>query len=121
MSVPLALTLWFSPQRYYLLNPFITGFAGLENYRFLLTDPSLWVAMGNTLLLVGWVVAITIALGTLLAVLFDQDFFGRGVARLLAIAPFRSEEHTSELQSLMRISYAVFCLKKQKKTKMISQ
>src|SRR3546814_2305993 len=29
----------------------------------------------------------------------------------------RSEEHTSELQSLMRISYAVFCLKKQKNTK----
>src|SRR3546814_10774704 len=29
--------------------------------------------------------------------------------------PVRSEEHTSELQSLMRISYAVFCLKKQKK------
>src|SRR3546814_5451545 len=32
--------------------------------------------------------------------------------------PYRSEEHTSELQSLMRISYAVFCLKKKKiKTK----
>src|SRR3546814_9873444 len=31
-------------------------------------------------------------------------------------APARSEEHTSELQSLMRISYAVFCLKKKKKT-----
>src|SRR3546814_3856486 len=30
--------------------------------------------------------------------------------------PGRSEEHTSELQSLMRISYAVFCLKKKKKT-----
>src|SRR3546814_2376462 len=30
------------------------------------------------------------------------------------MVPFRSEEHTSELQSLMRISYAVFCLKKQK-------
>src|SRR3546814_5619658 len=29
----------------------------------------------------------------------------------------RSEEHTSELQSLMRISYAVFCLKKKKRTK----
>src|SRR3546814_8093395 len=29
----------------------------------------------------------------------------------------RSEEHTSELQSLMRISYAVFCLKKKKTTK----
>src|SRR3546814_9527832 len=32
-------------------------------------------------------------------------------------ARVRSEEHTSELQSLMRISYAVFCLKKKKKTK----
>src|SRR3546814_4956161 len=29
-----------------------------------------------------------------------------------AVKPRRSEEHTSELQSLMRISYAVFCLKK---------
>src|SRR3546814_6106593 len=33
------------------------------------------------------------------------------------IRGFRSEEHTSELQSLMRISYAVFCLKKKKKQK----
>src|SRR3546814_4387666 len=32
----------------------------------------------------------------------------------LAAAALRSEEHTSELQSLMRISYAVFCLKKKK-------
>src|SRR3546814_2852678 len=31
-----------------------------------------------------------------------------------ALADIRSEEHTSELQSLMRISYAVFCLKKKK-------
>src|SRR3546814_3114292 len=33
---------------------------------------------------------------------------------LLAVRQARSEEHTSELQSLMRISYAVFCLKKKK-------
>src|SRR3546814_8688359 len=37
------------------------------------------------------------------------------IARRLA-AGLRSEEHTSELQSLMRISYAVFCLKKKKTT-----
>src|SRR3546814_8671181 len=36
---------------------------------------------------------------------------------VVAPVAFRSEEHTSELQSLMRISYAVFCLKKKKKTK----
>src|SRR3546814_7539678 len=44
---------------------------------------------------------------------FDRDhgdlIFGQGVP-----PPRRSEEHTSELQSLMRISYAVFCLKKKK-------
>src|SRR3546814_2335256 len=38
------------------------------------------------------------------------EFFSAGMYR-------RSEEHTSELQSLVRISYAVFCLKKTKKTK----
>src|SRR3546814_1778528 len=38
----------------------------------------------------------------------------RGRAARLLAAVFRSEEHTSELQSLMRISYAVFCLKKTK-------
>src|SRR3546814_12646627 len=40
-------------------------------------------------------------------------FFSAGRASF----PARSEEHTSELQSLMRISYAVFCLKKKKKKK----
>ena len=88
MIVPLALTLWFSFQRYNLVTPTITGFAGLENYTYLLTDPALWTAMINTLLLVGWVLVITVVLGTLLAVLFDQDFVGQGVARLFAIAPF---------------------------------
>src|SRR3546814_9642711 len=45
---------------------------------------------------------------------------GGNVSRMLAKGPtmrsrdIRSEEHTSELQSLMRISYAVFCLKKKK-------
>src|SRR3546814_10091747 len=37
-----------------------------------------------------------------------------GIGRQRAKAADRSEEHTSELQSLMRISYAVFCLKKKK-------
>src|SRR3546814_3269808 len=37
-------------------------------------------------------------------------------AKRHAVRCYRSEEHTSELQSLMRISYAVFCLKKKKKT-----
>src|SRR3546814_9430261 len=41
-------------------------------------------------------------------------YFSRRFKRVFGM---RSEEHTSELQSLMRISYAVFCLKKKKKMK----
>src|SRR3546814_7267782 len=43
-----------------------------------------------------------------------EERFHRGLRRLDRHGT-RSEEHTSELQSLMRISYAVFCLKKKKK------
>src|SRR3546814_8750477 len=57
---------------------------------------------------------------------YRNDYRFRGVAALEASPPWlhvsgqvcarRSEEHTSELQSLMRISYAVFCLKKKTPT-----
>src|SRR3546814_8103179 len=46
--------------------------------------------------------------------------FGHRENRLTASCYPRSEEHTSELQSLMRISYAVFCLKKKKKKKSVT-
>src|SRR3546814_7468717 len=47
----------------------------------------------------------------------DTLFAHGGISpRVLATGLDRSEEHTSELQSLMRISYAVFCLKKKKLT-----
>jgi sorbitol/mannitol transport system permease protein len=86
--VPLGMTLWFSFERYNLLNPGEKGFVWFDNYQFLFTDPGLRAAILNTLLLVGWVLVITVGLGTLLAVLFDQAFFGRGIARVLIIAPF---------------------------------
>src|SRR3546814_3187773 len=44
----------------------------------------------------------------------DQEKVGEEVAYARRMFADRSEEHTSELQSLMRISYAVFCLKKKK-------
>src|SRR3546814_1642532 len=49
-----------------------------------------------------------------------QAFLRRPIVRHARYArSSRSEEHTSELQSLMRISYAVFCLKKKNKTNTI--
>ncbi|MGA2114811.1 MAG: sugar ABC transporter permease [Bryobacteraceae bacterium] len=88
MIVPLAMTLWFSVRRYNLLSPAKTAFAGLENYRYLLGGRALWTAMGNTLVLVGLVLLITLVCGTLLAALLDRRFPGRDVCRFLVIAPF---------------------------------
>src|SRR3546814_2588625 len=48
---------------------------------------------------------------------WPRKSFASATSRLPTISPWRSEEHTSELQSLMRISYAVFCLKKKTKNK----
>src|SRR3546814_2830832 len=49
--------------------------------------------------------------------LCPAQMWEREAAKHSPLLPVRSEEHTSELQSLMRISYAVFCLKKKKKRK----
>src|SRR3546814_7873282 len=43
-----------------------------------------------------------------------QIYEGTNGVQAMDLVDLRSEEHTSELQSLMRISYAVFCLKKKK-------
>jgi sorbitol/mannitol transport system permease protein len=86
--IPLVMTLWFSFRRYNMMEPDRTGFDGFGNYRYLLSDPSLALDIWNTVLLVGSVLVITIGFGTLLAVLFDQEFFGRGIARVIVLAPF---------------------------------
>ena len=88
MIVPLAMTLWFSVEHYNLLAPARRAFAGFENYRYLLGGRALWIAMGNTLLLVGLVLASTLVLGTLFAALLNRSFPGRSVCRLLVVAPF---------------------------------
>src|SRR3546814_8632333 len=81
---------------------------------------------GNSVSLIGlWVQRL--AVGWLAWDLTNSGFWLGAVAfadlfPVVIVGPFagvladRSEEHTSELQSLMRISYAVFCLKKKKKT-----
>ncbi len=88
MIVPLAMTLWFSFRNYNLLDPTTHGFAGINNYAYLVTDPDFWASLRNTLVLLVSVLVITVGLGTLLAVLFNQPFPGRNVARVLAISPF---------------------------------
>lgn len=88
MIVPLVMTIYFSLIRYNLLQPEQTGFIGLENFEYFLTDPSFSVAVMNTLLLLGSVILVTVIGGVLLALLVDSPFPGRGLVRILLISPF---------------------------------
>lgn len=88
MIVPLAMTVYFSFLSYNLLSPGTEEFIGFLNYEYFLTDPAFFAAMGNTLLLVGGVLMITIVGGTFLALLLDQPMWGQGIVRILVIAPF---------------------------------
>ncbi len=88
MIVPLAMTIYFSVLHYNLLDPGNEFFIGFENYRYFLTDPAFFTALGNTLKLVGAVLVITVVGGILVALMLDQPFFGRGIVRLMVISPF---------------------------------
>ena len=88
MVVPLLMSIHFSTIRFNLMQPEQSGFIGLENFEFFITDPSFWPAVFNTLVLLGSVILITVLLGVALALLMDEPFPGRGVVRLLLISPF---------------------------------
>lgn len=88
MIVPLAMTIWFSLLRYNMLNPGEETFAGIENYRYFLTDPAFFSAMANTLILVGAVLVASVVFGVAFALILDQPFFGQSIVRLMVIAPF---------------------------------
>ncbi len=88
MIVPLLMTLYFSVIRYNLLQPDQTGFVGLENFEYFVTDPSFTASVMNTLLLLGSVILITVLLGVAIGLLVNEPFAGRGLVRVLLISPF---------------------------------
>jgi sorbitol/mannitol transport system permease protein len=88
MIVPLLMTLYFSTVRYNLMQPDQTGFIGLANFEYFVTDPDFGASVWNTLLLLGSVIAITVVAGVGLALLVNEPFPGRGLVRVLLISPF---------------------------------
>ena len=88
MIVPLVMTLYFSTLRYSLLDSDKISFVGLQNYAYFLSDPTFITALLNTLVLVGSVLAISVGGGILVALLMDQQIYGRSIVRLMVIAPF---------------------------------
>ncbi len=88
MLIPLSMTLWFSFKKYLPLRGGDLGWVGFENYLRFVSSSSFWPSIQTTLIFVGSVLAITVSLGILLALLLDQDFWGRGIVRILVISPF---------------------------------
>src|ERR1035437_4258561 len=88
MIVPLVMSIYFSVIHYNLMQLDQTGFVGLDNFEYFVTDPSFATATINTLLLLGSVIVITVVFGTLIALLTDAPFPGRNIVRILLISPF---------------------------------
>lgn len=88
MIVPLVMTVYFSVIRFNLMQPDQSGFVGLENFEYFITDPSFATAVLNTVTLLGSVIAITVVLGVAIALLINEPFAGRGLVRVLLISPF---------------------------------
>src|SRR3546814_9073216 len=91
INVPLLITLTYG------FGVALAGFAGVLAAPIYSVNP----VMGESLIIVVFAVVVIGGMGSILGSIVTV--FGLGL--------IRSEEHTSELQSLMRISYAVFCLK----------
>ena len=92
MLLPLIMTLWFSFTKYLPLrgDSIERGldWVGFANYSRFLSSSAFWPSVQTTLVMVGGVLLITVVLGVLLAMLLDQPIWGRGVVRILIIAPF---------------------------------
>ncbi|MGI1664194.1 carbohydrate ABC transporter permease [Palleronia sp. KMU-117] len=88
MLVPLSMTLWFSTRNFLPLRGGDQGFAGFDNYIRFVTSSAFWPSIYATVVIVAGVLAITVTLGVLLAILLDQPMWGQGIVRILVIAPF---------------------------------
>ena len=87
-QIPFVLTIYYSFFSWNLLKPGSFQFAGLENYARLITDESIRIAVWNTVILTVSVIAISVILGTGVAMLLNSEIFGKGLMRTLMIAPF---------------------------------
>ena len=88
MIVPLLLALNFSFQDFYLLDSSKTGYVGFKNYYYLFKEVNFFSSLFTTLIFVVSIISITVVLGITLSILFNQDVYGKGIARILVISPF---------------------------------
>lgn len=86
-ALPLIYLVWTSFQRIDLSMPWMSGFAGVDNYARLGGDPRFWNSLGLTLIYTGTTVVLQVVLGLSLALLVMQVKRGQAMLRIAAILP----------------------------------
>ncbi|GGH23966.1 sugar ABC transporter permease [Alsobacter metallidurans] len=85
---PVVQTVWYSVQDYILYAPDDARFVGFRNYAAALRDEVFWISLGHSAVWVGGIVFAQLALGLATALLLNQSFWWRGLARALVIIPW---------------------------------
>jgi multiple sugar transport system permease protein len=86
-TLPLLYLVWSSLQRMNLAMPWVTGFAGLDNYARLGGDARFWSSLRLTVIYTSVTVVLQVAIGLGLALLVSQVRFGQAILRVAAILP----------------------------------
>lgn len=85
---PMVQAAWMSLHQYILFKPKDIHFIGLQNFVTALQDEVFWISLGHTLLWIGVTVPAQLILGLVTALLLNQKFFWRPLARALIIIPW---------------------------------
>lgn len=85
---PVLQTAWYSLHEYVLYDPDNFRFVGLRNFATALSDEVFWIALANSAIWVSGIVFLQLLLGLGAALLLNQSFWWRGMARALVIIPW---------------------------------
>ena len=85
---PVIQTMLLSVQNYVLYAPDDSQFIGLKHFQSLLKDEVFWISLGHSAIWVGGIVLLQLCLGLGAALLLNQSFWWRGLARALVIVPW---------------------------------
>lgn len=85
---PVLQTAWYSLHEHVLYDPDNFRFVGLRNFATALSDEVFWIALANSAIWVSGIVFLQLLLGLGAALLLNQSFWWRGMARALVIIPW---------------------------------
>jgi sorbitol/mannitol transport system permease protein len=87
-QIPFIFNIWFSLQDWTIIPPYGPEFVGVQNYTEGYSNQFFHEAVIVSIMMTTAAVLLALLLGTILALLLDREFFGRGIARTLLITPF---------------------------------